>query len=89
MEWTAFGKKKHALKGLLSIFLKVKVSVRNVSSLITYGYETVILIKIKNLVVRVTQRTMDRAMLGSTTRNIVSNKIEGLNGRYHRKYCTI
>ena len=72
--WAAYGKLKHILKSRLPICLKRKVFDQCVLPVLTYGAETLTLTLTSARNLKVTQRKMERSMLGLNLRDHVKNE---------------
>lgn len=74
LTWAAFGKLSYILKDKdVSIYLKRKVYNSCILPVATYGLETMAITKKSAAKLRVTQKAMERAMLGITLRDKVRN----------------
>lgn len=73
LTWAAFGNLRHILKSNLPICLKRKVFNQCVLPVLTYGAETLTLTKKAVQKIKVTQRAMERLMLGLTLRDHITN----------------
>ena len=74
LSWAAYGKLKHIFKSEIPLCLKRKVFDQCILPVMTYGSETSTLTKKSVNKVRVTQRAMERSMLGITIRDRVPNE---------------
>lgn len=74
LAWAAFGKLKDVLKADIPMSLKRKVYDQCVLPVMTYGAETLTLTKKAICKIRVAQRAMERAMLGISLRDRVTNE---------------
>lgn len=72
--WAAFGKLSYILKSSIPNCLKCKVFNTCVLPVLTYGIQTMTLTKQSMLKLQVTQRSMERAMLGISLRDKVRNE---------------
>ncbi|CAG9837260.1 unnamed protein product [Diabrotica balteata] len=72
--WAAFGKLRETFKSELPTCLKRKVFDQCVLPVLTYGAETLTLTKAAATKLRVTQRRMERSMLGITLRDRITNE---------------
>lgn len=73
LTWGAFGKLKHIFKSNIPICLKRKVFDQCILPVLTYGAETLTLTKQSIDKIRITQRKMERSMLGLSLRDRVPN----------------
>lgn len=73
LTWAAYGRLKYIFKGALPICLKRKVFNQCVLPVLTYGAETLTLTKKTVSKIRITQRAMERSMLGLSLRDKVPN----------------
>lgn len=70
--WAAFGKLKHTLKNSdIPMNLKREVYGKRILPVTTYGLDTTTLIRQSADHLRMTQKTMERAMLGTSLRDRV------------------
>ena len=72
--WMAFWKYKDVLKSELPICMKRKIFNQCILPVLTYGCETGTSTKKINQILAVTQRAMEKSMLGITRRDRKSNK---------------
>ena len=75
LAWAAYGKLKHIFRSDIPLCLKRRVFDQCILPVMTYGSETSTLTKKSVNKVRVTQRAMERSLLGITIRNRVPNEI--------------
>lgn len=73
--WASFGRLKYVFKSDIPISLKRKVYNQCVLPVMTYGAETLTLTKKSANKLRVTQRAMERAILGVSLRDRIPNEI--------------
>lgn len=74
LAWAAFGKLRLIFKSKMNNSLKRKVFDTCVLPVLTYGAETLTLTKASEDKLRVTQRAMERSMLGITLRDRMTNQ---------------
>ena len=74
LAWAAFGKLRLIFKSKMNNSLKRKVFDTCVLPVLTYGAETLTLTKASEEKLRVTQRAMERSMLGITLRDRMTNQ---------------
>lgn len=74
LTWAAFGKLGYVLRSEIPICLKRKIYDHCILPVLTYGAETLTLTKASCNRIRVTQRRMERAMLGLSWRDRVPNE---------------
>jgi len=74
LTWAAFGKLKFIFRSNMDIRLKTKVYEQCVLPVMTYGSETLTLTKASTNKLRVSQRAMERAMLGISLRDKKRNE---------------
>ena len=72
--WAAFGKLRQIFKSKMNNSLKRKVFDSCVLPVLTYGAETLTLTRASENKLRVTQRAMERSMLGITLRDKMTNQ---------------
>lgn len=75
LRWAAFDKRWHILKETLPICLKKRVNNQCIQPVITYGSRKLTLIRKSASELRITQKTMERAMLEITRRGMMTNMI--------------
>ncbi|CAG9834789.1 unnamed protein product [Diabrotica balteata] len=73
LTWAAFGRLNSIFKSSIPVFLKRKVFNQDVLPVLTYGAETLTLIKTTIDKIRLTQRAMERSIIGITIRDKVPN----------------
>src|SRR5271156_6020993 len=71
--WIAFNKNRDIMKSKLPMYLKRKVYNQCMLTAITYGCQTWAIAKRMQERLRITQRSMERAMVGITRRDRKSN----------------
>lgn len=74
LTWAAFGRLRHVFKSDIPMCLKRKVFDQCVLPVLTYGSETLTLTQKTVNKIRITQRAMERSMLGVTLRDKIRNE---------------